>query len=130
MKQKQKQMKHSANQTPIYHAIERLLDWCMPVVERLPKSLPYQRVGTRVIDKTLDALDLASLSYDCINDEARANYLGYLITDVRTVRASLDVLVRNKCISQKQQVAYIDLTSGILAQAAAWQCKGLRTAND
>ena len=123
-------MKHSAQQTPIFHAIERLLDWCMPVVERLPKSLPYQRVGARIIDKTLESLDLASLAYDSINVEARVNYLGYLITDIRTVRASLDVLVRLRCVSQKQQVAYIDLTSGILSQAAAWQCKGLRTAND
>ena len=123
-------MKHSAQQTPIFHAIERLLDWCMPVVERLPKSLPYQRVGARIIDKTLESLDLASLSYDSINVEARINYLGYLITDIRTVRASLDVLVRLRCVSQKQQVAYIELTSGILAQAAAWQRKGLRTAND
>ena len=122
--------KHSAQQTPIFHAIERLLDWSIPVVERLPKSLPFQRVGARVIDKTLESLDLASLAYDSINDEVRANYLGYLITDIRTVRASFDTLARLKCISQKQQVVYIELTSGILSQAAAWQCKGLRTTND
>lgn len=87
-------MIHSAQQTPICHTIERLLDWCMPVVERLPKSLPYQRVGARIIDKTLESLDLASLAYDSINVEARVNYLGYLITDIRTVGGLHDALHR------------------------------------
>ena len=33
------------NQASIYREIERLLEWSIPVVERLPRSLPYKELG-------------------------------------------------------------------------------------
>lgn len=49
-------------QLPIYRAVERLMTWAIPVIERLPKSLPYQTLGGLLIRDIRECMDAVILT--------------------------------------------------------------------
>lgn len=106
-------------QLPIYRAVERLMLWAVPYVERLPKSLPYQTLGgllIRDIRECLDAIILATQASDYTRIEA----LNILVARMTAVKTTMRVFKNLKKITEKQEVQFLDLINPIQMQAGAW----------
>ncbi len=109
-------------QLPIYRAVERLMIWVIPFVERLPKSLPYQTLGgllVRDIRECLDAVILATQA----SEYARLDAINILIARMTAVKSTMRCLKAVKKITAQQEVQFLDLVNPIAMQAGAWRCK-------
>ena len=47
------------NQASIYREIERLLEWTIPVADRLPKSVSWRELGGLLVRDLKESLDFA-----------------------------------------------------------------------
>lgn len=115
-------------QLPIYRAVERLMIWAIPVIERLPKSLPYQTLGglfMRDVRECMDAVILTTQTTDYTRIEA----LNILIARMTSVKTTMRVLKASKKITAQQEVQFLDLINPIAMQAGAWLGKIKKEAN-
>lgn len=109
-------------QLPIYRAVERLMIWAIPVVERLPKSLPYQTLGGLLIRDIRECMDAVILTTQA-TDYTRIEALNILIARMTSVKTTMRVLKASKKITAQQEVQFLDLINPIAMQAGAWMCK-------
>ncbi len=109
-------------QLPIYRAVERLMIWAIPVVERLPKSLPYQTLGGLFIRDIRECMDAVILTTQA-SDYTRIEALNILVARMTSVKTTMRVLKASKKITAQQEVQFLDLINPIAMQAGAWMCK-------
>lgn len=109
-------------QLPIYRAVERLMIWAIPVVERLPKSLPYQTLGGLFIRDIRECMDAVILTTQA-SDYTRIEALNILVACMTSVKTTMRVLKASKKITAQQEVQFLDLINPIAMQAGAWMCK-------
>lgn len=109
-------------QLPIYRAVERLMAWAIPVIERLPKSLPYQTLGGLLIRDIRECMDAVILTTQA-TDYTRIEALNILIARMTSVKTTMRVLKASKKITAQQEVQFLDLINPIAMQAGAWMCK-------
>ena len=76
------------NKASIYRDIERLLEWSIPVVERLPKSLPYRELGGKLVRDLSEALDFVVLAFQADGPLARLECINGMIMRMTSVKTS------------------------------------------
>ena len=106
-------------QLPIYRAVERLMTWAIPFVERLPKSLPYQTIGGLLIRDIRECMDAVILTTQA-SGYTRIEPLQILIARMTAIKTAMRVLKATKRITAKQEVQFLDLINPIAMQAGAW----------
>lgn len=114
--------KQQPAQLPIYRAVERLMIWAVPYVERLPKSLPYQTLGGLLIRDIRECMDAVILTTQA-SGYTRINTLSILIARMTAVKSTMRALKATKKITEEQEVQFLDLINPISMQAGAWMCK-------
>lgn len=115
-------------QTPIYRAIERLLQWAIPLTERLPKSLPYQTLGGELIRDIKLSLDAVIVAMQTTEAETRLKCIDIIIGRMTTVKTTMRQFAQARIkdapvVSYKQEAAFLDLINPIATQAGAWRNK-------
>lgn len=116
------------SQLPIYRAVENLMIWSIPFVERLPKSLPYQTLGGLLIRDIRECLDAVILTTQA-SASAKVGPLQILIARMTAVKTTMRVLKESKKITAQQEVQYLDMLNSISTQAGAWMRKVAMEAN-
>lgn len=106
-------------QLPIYRAVERLMIWAIPVIERLPKSLPYQTLGGLFMRDVRECMDAVILTTQATG-YTRIEALNILIARMTSVKTTMRVLKASKKITAQQEVQFLDLINPIAMQAGAW----------
>ena len=76
-------------QTPIYRAIERLLQWAIPTTERLPKSLPYQKLGGEMIHDIKICLEAAIMAVNATDPATRLQCIDIIIARMTMVKTTM-----------------------------------------
>lgn len=109
-------------QLPIYRAVERLMIWVFPVVERLPKSLPYQTIGGLLIRDIRECMDAVILTTQSSGRDRLAG-VNILIARMTSVKTAIRVLKAMKRITPQQEVQFLDLINPISIQAGSWRAK-------
>lgn len=115
-------------QAPIYRAIERLLQWAIPIVERLPKSLPYHTLGDEMIRDIKLCLDATIMAMQASDATTRLQCVNIIISRMTTVKTTMRIFAQAKVkdtpvISYKQEAAFLDMINPIGTQAGAWRNK-------
>jgi hypothetical protein len=128
-------MRHHASQTPIYRLTERLLQWSVPAVERLPKSIPYQILGSRLVSNIAEILDFIVMAYELDSNlssyqQSRRHCYANINARIIAIKTSVRVLTAVKytdkkhgkvpLISPKQEANFLDLVNQLAGQAMAW----------
>ena len=110
------------NQASIYRDIERLLEWSIPVVERLPKSLPYRELGGKKVRDLSEALDFVVLAFQADGPLARLECINGMIMRMTSVKTTYRLLnrVRRDTISHGQYAQALDLLNVIADQSGKW----------
>lgn len=128
-------MKHKSSQAPVYRLTERLLSWSMPMVARLPKSLPYQVLGGKFISNLHECLDIITIAY--MLDKESPTYsarkkdcYGNLCVRLTSLKTSMRVFTRQRftnpkgdlvpVVSPKQEGQFLDYINQIAIQIDAW----------
>lgn len=128
-------MKHKPSQAPVYRLTERLLTWAMPVIGRLPKSVPFQVLGGKFITNLNDCLDIIAIAYSL--DRESPTYLarrndcyGNLCVRLTSLKTMMRVFTRQRfttpkgdlvpVVSPKQEGQFLDLINQIAIQVDAW----------
>lgn len=114
-------------QVSIYRVTERLLLWAVPIVERLPKSLPYQVMGRKVIEDIEESLDLITLALQSDGGDGRLQLLDLLTVRMTSVRTHFRILSELKALSLNQHAAYLEFATSIASQLGAWRKKTRET---
>lgn len=109
-------------QLPIYRAVERLMIWAVPFVERLPKSLPYQTLGGLLIRDIRECMDAVILTTQA-SGYTRINGINILIARMTAVKSTIRCLKAEKKITAQQEVQFLDLINPISIQAGSWKSK-------
>lgn len=128
-------MKHSPSQTPIYRLVESLMVLSVPMVCRLPKSVPYQVLGGRFITTVNECLDIIAFAYNLDRESvtyesARKECYGNLHLRLLSLKTTMRVLKKVKFVNHKGDVApviaprheyeFVDIINQISVQADAW----------
>lgn len=113
-------MNNKPAQLPIYRAVERLMMWAIPFVERLPKSLPYQTLGGLLIRDIRECMDAVILTTQA-SGYTRINAINILIARMTAVKSTMRTLKGVKKITAQQEVQFLDLINPISMQAGAWK---------
>lgn len=110
------------NQASIYREIERLLEWSIPVVERLPRSLPYKELGGLLIRDLKEALDFVVLAFQAEGTLERVECINAVVMRMTSVKTSYRLLnrVRRDAISHGQYAQALDMLNVIADQAGKW----------
>ena len=110
------------NQASIYREIERLLEWSIPVVERLPRSLPYKELGGLLIRDLKEALDFVVLAFQADGPLERVECINAVVMRMTSVKTSYRLLnrVRRDAISHGQYAQALDMLNVIADQAGKW----------
>ncbi len=110
------------NQASIYREIERLLEWSIPVVERLPRSLPYKELGGLLIRDPKEALDFVVLAFQADGTLERVECINAVVMRMTSVKTSYRLLnrVRRDAISHGQYAQALDMLNVIADQAGKW----------
>ena len=114
------------SQASIYRTTERLLQYSIGIVERLPKSLPYRVLGERMVSDIMNALDYIVLAFQAEEGEPRLRCIDAFILHMTAVKTTYRVFVNAKVISPKQLNQFLALASNISTQAGAWRRKQLK----
>lgn len=109
-------------QLPIYRAVERLMIWAIPFVERLPKSLPYQTLGGLLIRDIRESMDAVILTTQA-SGYTRITGINILIARMTAVKSTMRCLKAAKKITAQQEVQFLDLINPISIQAGSWKSK-------
>ena len=111
-----------ASQASIYREIERLLEWSVPVAERLPKSLPYKELGGLLIRDLKEALDFVVLAFQATDRLERLEYINAMVMRMTSVKTSYRIMhrVRRDAISHGQYAQALDMLNSIADQAGKW----------
>lgn len=117
-----------ANQTPIYRAAERLLLWVIPLAERLPKSLPYQIIGSELVADIKRGIDDIICAMHAPDNAVKLRCINSLLARMASVKMTMRILLQMKIkyvpiVSYKQEAAFLDLINPICTQAGAWKNK-------
>lgn len=122
-----------ASQTPIYRAIERLLQWAIPVAARLPKSLPFQTLGADMIRDIKQSLDAVAMAMQTPLEDAatRLSCIELIIVRMTSVRMTMRQLVQARVnggpvVSLRQEAAFLSLLNPIAIQAGGWRSKTMQ----
>lgn len=134
-----KHRKMKPAQLPIYRAVESLLLWLVPVIERLPKSVPYQTLGGLAIRDANECLDAIVVAHGLDKNSpnyqmARRECFGILVARMTSIKTKMRVFqqcrIRVKdaegnprlapVLSPKQEAKFLDLVNPIAIQAGAW----------
>lgn len=110
------------NQASIYREIERLLEWSIPVVERLPRSLPYKELGGLLIRDLKEALDFVVLAFQAEGPLERVECINAVVMRMTSVKTSYRLMnrVRRDAISHGQYAQALDMLNVIADQAGKW----------
>ncbi len=110
------------NQASIYRDIERLLEWSIPVVERLPRSLPYKELGGKLVRDLAEALDFVVLAFQSQGTLERVECINGVIMRMTAVKTTYRLLnrVRRDAISHGQYAQALDMLNVIADQAGKW----------
>ncbi len=110
------------NQASIYRDIERLLEWSIPVVERLPRSLPYKELGGKLVLDLAEALDFVVLAFQANGTLERVECINGVIMRMTSVKTTYRLLnrVRTDAISHGQYAQALDMLNVIADQAGKW----------
>ena len=98
------------------------MTWAIPVIERLPKSLPYQTLGGLLIRDIRECMDAVILTTQA-TDYTRIEALNILIVRMTSVKTTMRVLKASKKITAQHEVQFLDLINPIAMQAGAVLCK-------
>ena len=111
-----------ANQASIYREIERLLEWSIPVVERLPRSLPYKELGGLLIRDLKEALDFVVLAFQAEGPLERVECINAVVMRMTSVKTSYRLMnrVRRDALSHGQYAQALDMLNVIADQAGKW----------
>lgn len=134
-----KHRKMKPAQLPIYRAVESLLLWLVPVIERLPKSVPYQTLGGLAIRDANECLDAIVVAHGLDKNSpnyqmARRECFGILVARMTSIKTKMRIFqqcrIRVKdaegnprlapVLSPKQEAKFLDLVNPIAIQAGAW----------
>jgi hypothetical protein len=112
-------------QVPLYRSIERLLLWAVPITERLPKSLPYQALGSQMLHDIRISLDAISAAMQTTDPTTRLQCVNVLISHMTAVKTTMRILMQCRykqtpLISYKQEAGFLGLINPIDTQAGAW----------
>lgn len=128
-------MKHQSSQTPVYRLTERLMILSIPMISRLPKSVPYQVLGGKFISNINDCLDIITLAYgldktsptyEISRKECHGNLHLRLTSLKTTVRVFKKVRFTNHkgdvvpVVSPRHEGEFVDLVNQISVQIDAW----------
>lgn len=121
-------MKMKPAQTPIYRAIERLLQWAIPITERLPRSLPFQTLGSEMIRDIKLCLDATIMAMQAPDAATRLQCINVIIARMTTVKTAMRQFAQARVkdtpvVSYRQEAAFLDLINPIATQAGAWHNK-------
>lgn len=110
------------NQASIYREIERLMEWSIPVVERLPRSLPYKELGGLLIRDLKEALDFVVLAFQADGTFERVECINAVVMRMTAVKTTYRLLnrVRRDAISHGQYAQALDMLNTIADQAGKW----------
>lgn len=110
------------NQASIYREIERLLEWSIPVVERLPRSLPYKELGGKLVRDLSEALDFVVLAFQAEGLAERVECINAVIMRMTSVKTTYRLLnrVRRDAISHGQYAQALDMLNVIADQSGKW----------
>ena len=126
-------------QLPIYRAVENLLLWLVPIIERLPKSVPYQTLGGLAIRDANECLDAIVVAHGLDKNNpnyqmARRECFGILVARMTSIKTKMRIFqqcrIRVKdaegnprlapVLAPKQEAKFLDLVNPIAVQAGAW----------
>lgn len=115
-------------QAPIYRAIERLLQWAIPTTERLPKSLPYQTLGGKMIKDIMLCLEVTIMAVNTPDPATRLQCIDIIISRMTMVKTTMRQFAQARIkgapvVSYKQEAAFLDLINPVATQAGAWRIK-------
>lgn len=110
------------NQASIYRDIERLLEWSIPVVERLPRSLPYKELGGKLVRDLAEALDFVVLAFQAQGTLERVECINGVIMRMTSVKTTYRLMnrVRRDAISHGQYAQALDMLNVIADQSGKW----------
>lgn len=116
----------SAAKLPIYRAVERLYDYSMDVCERLPKSLPYNVLGTEMLKSMRDSLIIINLAQQANEGGERLELIKALVVKMTAVKTDYRTLYgrssrsNNRVLTPEQYAKILDMITDISFQVSRW----------
>lgn len=108
--------------TPLYRAVETLLDWLVPIMANQPKSLPYQILGGHIVTSVSECLDAVIMAMKS-RGEQRVEYIDILIHHMTTVKSKMRILCQRRTINHAQEAKFLELAAPIAIQSGGWRAK-------
>ena len=110
-------------QSSIYRETELLLEFSVRVTERLPKSLPWQVMGKRLVGNLMDCLDFICLAFQAEEGRKRLDVIDCIIVRMTAVKMVYRQMVNLKHISTRQYADFLGMLHSISTQVGAWRNK-------
>ena len=110
-------------QSSIYRETELLLEFSVRVTERLPKSLPWQVIGKRLVSNLMDCLDFICLAFQSEEGKQRLGIIDCIIVRMTAVKMVYRQMVNLKRVSPKQYADFLGMLHSISTQVGAWRNK-------
>lgn len=110
------------NQASIYREIERLLEWTIPVADRLPKSVSWRELGGLLVRDLKESLDFVVLAFQTEDRLERLECLNGLVMRMTSVKTTFRLMhrVRRDILSHGQHAQMLDMMNSISDQAGKW----------
>lgn len=110
------------NQASIYREIERLLEWTIPVADRLPKSVSWRELGGLLVRDLKESLDFVVLAFQTEDKLERLECLNGLVMRMTSVKTTFRLMhrVRRDILSHGQHAQMLDMMNSISDQAGKW----------
>ena len=110
-----------AKQASVYRYLRELLLYAVPISERLPKSLPMQTLGKRLINDIMDSLDYICIALQTEKGRPRLDVINSVIVRMTSVKTVFEVLEENRAVSHKQFAQYLDISNRIAVDLGRMQ---------
>lgn len=117
-------------QSSIYRETELLLEFSVRVTERLPKSLPWQVMGKRLVGNLMDCLDFICLAFQAEEGRKRLDVIDCIIVRMTAVKMIYRQMLNLKQISSGQYADFLVKINSIGTQVGAWRNKQRKVAAD
>lgn len=110
------------NQASIYREIERLLEWTIPVADRLPKSVSWRELGGLLVRDLKESLDFVVLAFQTEDKLERLECLNGLVMRMTSVKTTFRLMhrVRRDILSHGQHAQMLDMMNSISDQTGKW----------
>lgn len=116
------------SKSSLYREIENLIIWFIPIGNNIPKDFALRKLGERMLNDLLDALNATALALQTQDLQQRLELINLVKLHITSAQSISKVLVeyssrdssKARIISQKQRAALLASMTSIGTQLAKW----------